>query len=88
MYNYVKEVQSIGACMQNMLLAIHSMGLGGVWLGEILKNKEIVNKVLETPESFELMGVIALGYPVHKKMVSERKELDQLVFREKFGKNR
>lgn len=35
-----KDVQSIGACIQNMLLAIHSTGLGGVWLGEILKNKE------------------------------------------------
>lgn len=88
MYNYVKDVQSTGACMQNMLLAIHSMGLGGVWLGEILKNKEIVNKVLEAPDSLELMGVIALGHPVNKKFVSERKELDQLLFMEKFGKNR
>jgi len=88
MYNYVKDVQSIGACIQNMLLAIHSMGLGGVWLGEILKNKEIVNKVLEAPDSLELMGVIALGHPVHKKMVSERKELDQLSYQEKFRKNR
>lgn len=88
MYNYVKDVQSIGACIQNMLLAIHSMGLGGVWLGEILKNKEIVNKVLEAPDFLELMGVIALGHPVHKKMVSERKELDQLFYQEKFGKNR
>lgn len=87
-YNYLKDVQSIGACIQNMLLAIHSIGLGGVWLGEILKNKEIVNKVLEAPDSFELMGVIALGHPVNKKFGSERKELDQLVFREKFGKNR
>ena len=87
MYNYVKDVQSIGACIQNMLLAIHSMGLGGVWLGEILKNKEIVNKVLEAPDSFELMGVIALGHPVNKKFVSERKELDDLVFLEKFSKN-
>jgi nitroreductase len=88
MYNYLKDIQSIGACIQNMLLAIHSMGLGGVWLGEILKNKEIVNKVLEAPDSFELMGVIALGHPVNKKFVSERKELDQLVFTEKFIKNR
>lgn len=88
MYNYVKDVQSTGACIQNMLLAIHSMGLGGVWLGEILKNKEIVNKVLGAPDSLELMGVIALGHPVHKKMVSERKELDKLSYQEKFGKNK
>ena len=39
MYNYIKDVQSAGAAMQNMLLAIHSLGLGGVWLGEILNNR-------------------------------------------------
>ena len=33
------------------------------------------------------MGVIALGNPVHKKMISERKELDQLFYKEKFGKS-
>jgi nitroreductase len=87
MYHYVKDIQSIGACIQNMLLSIHSLGLGGVWLGEILENKEKVNKVLQAPDSFELMAVVALGHPVDKKRISERKELDQLIFREKFGKN-
>ncbi len=87
MYNYIKDVQSIGACIQNILLAIHSLGLGGVWLGEILKNKEKVNKVLGAPESHELMAVIALGYPVEKNRVSERKALSRLVYREKFGQS-
>lgn len=87
MYHYVKDVQSIGACIQNILLAIHSMGLGGVWLGEILKNRENVNNVLGAPDSFELMAVIALGHPIQKERVSERRELVQLVFREKFGKS-
>ena len=87
MYHYVKDVQSIGACIQNMLLATHSLGLGAVWLGEILENKEKVNKVLEAPDSFELMAVVALGHPNGKKRISERKEPGQLIFREKFGKN-
>jgi len=86
-YNYVKDVQSIGACIQNMLLCIHSLGLGGVWLGEILKSSEMVNKVLDAPDSFELMAVIAIGHPAKKPQIPERKELDQLVFREKFGKS-
>ena len=86
-YNYVKDVQSIGACIQNMLLAVHSMGLGAVWLGEILKNREDVNKVLGAPDTYELMAVVALGHPVEKKRVSERKMLSHLVFREKFGRN-
>ena len=36
-YDRTKDVQAVGACLQNMLLTIHSMGLGGVWLGEILQ---------------------------------------------------
>lgn len=87
MYHYVKDVQSIGACIQNMLLAIHSLGLGAVWLGEILKNKEMVNKILDAPDSYELMAVVALGHPVSKTRVSERKAISELVFREKFGKS-
>jgi nitroreductase len=84
-YNYTKDVQSIGACIQNMLLAIHSLGLGAVWLGEILKNKEMVNKVLDAPESYELMAVVAIGHPTRKERSSDRKALSHLVFREKFG---
>lgn len=86
MYHYVKDVQSIGAAMQNMLLATHSLGLGGVWLGEILNNREQVNKVLEVPDSFELMGLIAIGHPVSEKRKSERKQIGKITFREKFGK--
>lgn len=85
MYDHTKDVQSIGACIQNILLAIHSKGLGAVWLGQILNNKEGVNSVLMAPDSYELMAVIALGHPVYKKRVSERKRLSHLVFRERFG---
>ena len=85
MYDHTKDVQSIGACIQNMLLAIHSMGLGAVWLGEILRKKEIVNSVLDAPDPLELMAVVALGHPVRIERVSERKELRSLVFRERFG---
>lgn len=87
MYHYVKDVQSIGACIQNMLLCIHSMGLGGVWLGEILKSREVVNNILDAPDTYELMAVVAIGHPASKPRISERKELDQLVSREKFGQS-
>ena len=70
-----------------MLLAVHSMGLGAVWLGQILNKKEDVNTVLDAPASYELMAVVALGHPFQKNRVSERKELSQLVFREKFGQS-
>src|SRR4030043_1076494 len=44
-YDRTKDVQAIGASIQNMLLTLHAMGLGAVWLGEILKNKKKGNEV-------------------------------------------
>lgn len=53
----------MGACIQNMLLAAHALGLGAVWLGEILKNADGVRRLLGLSENLELMAVVALGHP-------------------------
>ena len=82
MYHEVKDHQAMGACIQNMLLAIHALGLGGVWLGEILKNADKVREVLELPEHLELMAVVALGYPAHRKQTSSRKPLEEVILKE------
>jgi nitroreductase len=55
-YNYVKYVQSVGACIPNILLCLHSMVLGGVWLGEILKSREMANKILMLPIHIMVMS--------------------------------
>jgi nitroreductase len=78
-YNRVKDVQAIGACIQNMLLAIHGLGLGGVWLGEILKNRESVEQMLGAPAECELMAVIALGHPAEEKGKGDRVSLNEVI---------
>ena len=78
-YNRVKDLQAIGACIQNMLLTIHHLGLGGVWLGEILKHREAVEEILGVPDTLELMAVIALGHPAEEKGSGKRKPLDQVI---------
>ncbi len=79
-YNLTKDIQAIGACIQNMLLAIHSSGLGGVWLGEILNNRKKVEQILEAPDNLELMAVVVLGYPAEKKGGSLREGIDKVVY--------
>jgi nitroreductase len=81
-YDRTKDCQGIGACLQNMWLATHALDLGGVWLGEILKNKERVGEILEAPATYELMAVLAIGHPKHRQQKSERKSLADLVFKE------
>lgn len=78
-YDRTKDAMAIGACNQNILLAAHSMGLGGVWLGEILKNKDAVRELLGAPESYELMAVLAVGYPTPKKRTSNRKDVKEVT---------
>ncbi|MDX1763316.1 MAG: nitroreductase family protein [bacterium] len=80
-YNRTKDVQGIGACLQNMLLTVHSLGLGAVWMGEILNRREEVEKILGVPKSYELMAVLAVGHPVRSSQDSDRKSLSELVFK-------
>jgi nitroreductase len=82
MYHEVKDHQAMGACIQNMLLAAHALGLGAVWLGEILKNAEKVRELLELPENLELMAVVAVGHPANRKQVSSRKDLSEVLLKE------
>jgi nitroreductase len=81
-YDDVKDHLAVGACIQNMLLAIHSLGLGSVWLGEILKNSDKVRAILEIPEDFELLAVIAIGHPAHRNQKSRRKDISEILLKE------
>ncbi len=82
-YDRVKDILAIGAFIQNMLLAVHAKGLGAVWIGEILKNKEKVNEIFKlSPEKYELMGVLTVGLineSLEKKEERERRALDEFT---------
>ena len=82
-YNRVKDIQAMGACIQNMLLSIHHLGLGAVWLGEILNNRETVEKILDVPESCELMAVVALGHPAERSGKGSRRAIDRVIISRK-----
>lgn len=78
-YNPRKDHQAAGATIQNILLAAHSLGLGAVWLGEIINQEPQVLDILGlTPDLYELQAVIALGHP-DQAGSSERLPLSELV---------
>ncbi len=80
-YDRDKDLMAVGAFIQNVLLAAHGRGLGAVWLGEILKEKERVREILEVPEECELMAVLALGHPAEEPGPGNRKPLDDLILK-------
>lgn len=82
-YDYVKDCQAIGACVQNLLLALHAQGLGATWVGEILKNKEKVVEFLGLPERLELMAIVIVGEPAHRNQSSHRRPVEELIVLDK-----
>ena len=82
-YDYTKDCQAVGACLQNLLLALHALDLGAVWIGEILKNKERVLEILQLPARLELMAIVAVGHPAHRTQKSHRRSIEELILLEK-----
>jgi len=81
-YHREKDIQAIGACLQNMLLEAHSLGLGTVWLGEIIRSNEQIKAILGLARELDLMAVVALGHPDEIPKSVKRKPLaDLIVFR-------
>ncbi len=82
MYSEMKDHQGAGACIQNMLLATHALGLGAVWLGQIINDQSATLGVLGVDEQlYELQAVLAVGHP-DQKGSSSRKELSELMLEE------
>lgn len=79
-------VQSLGAAIQNMLLAAHSKGLGACWFCAPIFCKDTVRKVLKIPEDVEPQALIILGYPAEKPSAPSRKPLQDYSYLDYWGK--
>lgn len=75
-YNYVKDVQSCGAAIQNMLLRAHSLDIGSCWIGEVLPLADKIKNVCGVKGvDLELMAVVAFGYNGGETPQGRRREL-------------
>lgn len=79
-YDRDKDLMSIGSCIQNMLLQAHSLNIGSVWLGEILKNKGKINPILEVDQENENMALIAFGYS-DEEADSDRISMNEILIK-------
>ncbi|NJM14504.1 MAG: nitroreductase family protein [Bacteroidales bacterium] len=56
-------IQSVGACVQNFLLAATSMGYGACWLSGPMFAREKMEQLLKIDENHKLVTFIAMGKP-------------------------
>lgn len=74
----------LGLAMQNLMLAAESLGLGTVQVGFL--DADEVENILEIPDNVTVVTMTPLGYPEEKPSAPPRKDLDEIMFREEYGK--
>jgi nitroreductase len=77
--------QDCSAAVENALVAVHAMGLGGVWLGYWPKMERVtpLKAALGIPDGVEPLAVLAIGYPAEAKPPSDRYD-ESFVHRERW----
>ncbi len=67
-------VQDCSAATQNILLAVHSKGLGAVWCGVYPREDKVkaIQELLKLPETIIPLSIIPIGYPNEEKEPSQR----------------
>jgi len=70
------------AATQNLLLAVHALGLGACWIGAF--RDEEVAKALNLPEWVRPIAIIPIGYPAEEPSPTTRIPLKNLVHRERY----
>jgi F420 biosynthesis protein FbiB-like protein len=79
-------VQSLGAAIQNMLLAAHAKQLGACWYCAPIFCKTAVRQALRILEDAEPQALITIGYPAEKPNPPRRKPFHSIIHSDTWGK--
>ncbi|MHB8071838.1 MAG: nitroreductase family protein [Candidatus Cryosericum sp.] len=71
------DTQSIGAAIQNMLLAAQDMGLGTLWICDVWGAYDQITEWLGQPG--QLVAAVAMGYPDEQPPARPRRPLSEVV---------
>lgn len=74
----------VALAVENLTLAAQASGLGTVIIGGF--DSIEVEHLLGVPEGFAVVTMTPLGFPEQKGQISPRKKLNEVLYKEKFGK--
>ena len=72
-------VQGVAMAGENLLLAAHALGVGGVWVCAPLFAQESVRRALNLLEEWQPQGLVLLGYPARIPELRPRQPVDEVA---------
>jgi len=73
------RIQTVGAFVDHLLLAFHTMGLGAVWMAGPVQAKTAVEKIVGMGENEDFVSLIPVGYPDEEPVAPPRKPIGEMV---------
>ena len=70
------KIQSVSSAIAYLLLILHQMGLGAVWMTGPIQAKGAIEKVIKVPEGSDIVALIPVGYPAEKPPMKDRKAVN------------
>lgn len=74
----VGDSLALGACIQNMSLRATDLGLGSLWIRDIIYTAEEISELVGK-EDLELNSALCIGYPDENAKASSRKKLKDIT---------
>ncbi len=75
--NTILDVQSIGACIENMILKATDLNISTLWIGYTLEIEEELKELLNIEKT--LIATLALGYSDHNPKPRPRKTIEEVT---------
>ena len=77
-YNHDKDMQAMGAFIENMLLTATDLGLGACWVGEITNRAKEIKNILQIKNEYELIAFITIGVPEDNELIKDKTYKDPI----------
>ena len=71
-------IQSASAAIAYLLLVLHQMGLGAIWMTGPMQAKGEIANILKFPDDMNLIALIPVGYPGENPPLKERKPVEEV----------
>jgi len=72
------RIQSVASAIAYLLLILHQMGLGAVWMTGPMQAKEEIEEILKVSKEMDLVAFVPVGYPSESPPLRERRPVKEV----------